>query len=52
MNDNTTIVNMQPPVKEMLTPAEEKLIALLAQFIADITLKQVYEKRNSVPAVQ
>jgi hypothetical protein len=40
------------PVKPLLTPEEEKLIALIASIAVDQTLKQAYEKSNSLSEVQ
>ncbi len=39
-------------VKIMLTPEEEKLVALVASIVVEATLKKNYEKRYQVPAVQ
>jgi hypothetical protein len=38
----------QAPVKPLLSPEEEKLIALIANIAVDHTLSQAYEESNSL----
>ena len=40
------------PVVDMLSPEEEKLVALIAQIIVDQTLKQAHEESHTIPPVQ
>lgn len=41
----------QALVKPLLTPEEEKLIALIANIVVDQTLKQAYEQGDSLSAL-
>ncbi|MEP7375565.1 MAG: hypothetical protein ABI675_19630 [Chitinophagaceae bacterium] len=40
------------PVIDMLSPEEEKLVALIATITVELTLKQVYEESDQVLAIQ
>ena len=40
------------PVKVMLSPEEENLVALVANIIVDQTIQEVYEESNQIPEVQ
>jgi len=52
MNQEATIVRLQPPEKQKLSPREEEFLALLSNIIVEQTIKQVYEKRDSLPPLQ
>lgn len=41
----------QAPVKPLLSPEEEILVALIANIIVDQTLKQAYEKSDPLSAL-
>jgi hypothetical protein len=42
----------QAPVKPLLSPEEEKLIALIANIAVDHTLRKAYEESNSLSPLQ
>jgi hypothetical protein len=53
--ESQTIVTQfgtESPVIDMLSPEEEKLVALAASIIVDKTIKQAYEESNTIPAFQ
>jgi hypothetical protein len=54
MNTSATILPIFPPVKQLLSEEEKKLVHLLAQIIVDNTLKHSDEikESHSLPAYQ
>ncbi len=51
MPNEATILPLQSPVKQMLSPQEQKLSKLIAQIIVNSTIKLANEKGNTLPTV-
>lgn len=46
MNQTASILPLQSPVKQMLSPEESKLVNLIANAIVDYSIKEVYENQE------